>query len=507
MAPPSQRSQPNQPDQPDQPDQPSVLPPAGFLLRLDPLVRRIDRGRILVGGAPLRILRLSDSGADAVDEWDDGEPLDESTSRRRLARRLLDAGMAHPSIDTTTVTDLDVTVVVPVRDNPDGLDRCLTALGVAGVGGEGDEKASEVIVVDDASADRDSSRRIAETHGATFVGRDVNGGPGAARMTGFEHVDTDFVAFVDSDVEVRPGWTARLGGHFVDPTVAAVAPRVRSRRGSDLLAAYERHNSPLDLGDVAGPVGPGRLVSHLPSAALIVRSSALREVGGFDPDLRWGEDVDLIWRLTDRSEGVRYEPSVEVIHDHRPDWRGWFRQRRRYGASAAALAVRHGDKVAPARCSRWSAGAWGLVVTGHPVVGVAAAAGSTAALVKRLESLPHPAVEAARLAGRGHAMAGLGLARATVRAWWPLVVALAVVFPRRRAALAAVMLTPAVTDWLRGNRPTGALQSIALRTADDMAYGVGVWEGVISHRTAVPLLPRFSDFPGRRAAVGDITVG
>ncbi len=504
------------PSQSDQPTQPLALPPAGFLLRLDPSVRRIDRGRILVGGAPLKILRLSDSGADAVDEWDDGEPLDEPTSHRRLARRLLDAGMAHPYVDPATVTDLDVTVVVPVRDNPEGLDRCLAALRATGAGGAGDASGAggaggrgerKVIVVDDASSDDDSSRRISSTHGAVFVSRDVSGGPGAARMTGFDLVDTEFVAFVDSDVEVRPGWIARLGGHFADPVVAAVAPRVRSRRGSDLLAAYERQNSPLDLGDAAGLVGPGRMVSYLPTAALIVRSTALREVGGFDPDLRWGEDVDLIWRLTDRSEAVRYEPSVEVIHDHRPDWRAWFQQRRRYGASAAALAVRHGDKVAPARCSRWSAGAWGLVAAGHPVVGVAVAAGSSAALAKRLESLPHPTAEAARLAGRGHAMAGLGLARATVRVWWPLVVALAMVFPRRRAALAAVMLTPAISDWIRGVRPAGALQSIALRTADDMAYGVGVWEGAISRRTVVPLLPRFSEYPGRRAAVDDTTVG
>jgi mycofactocin glycosyltransferase len=38
-----------------------------------------------------------------------------------------------------------------------------------------------------------------------------------------------------------------------------------------------------------------------------------------------------------------------------------------------------------------------------------------------------------------------------------------------------------------------------VRVLDDLAYGVGVWRGVLRERTIAPLLPRFSSWPGRRA--------
>lgn len=470
-----------------------TLPPAGFELRLDPSLRRLDRGRILVGGTPLRIVKLTDAGADAVDSWEQHDPLDDSESHRRLARRLLDAGMVHPKVASTIAGD--VTVIIPVHDNPAGLDRCLGALGNVGI-----------LVVDDASGDAVSHRRITKAHGAAYIRREINGGPGAARSTGLKVIDTEFVAFVDSDVEVRPGWLSSLLGHFADPLVVAVSPRVRSRLGSGYLASYERQHSPLDLGDVAGPVGPGRRVSYVPTAAMLARTASVISVGGFDPDMRWGEDVDLIWKLVDSGGVVRYDPAVEVLHEPRSRWLPWLSQRFRYGSSAAALGRRHAGNVAPARCSRWSAAAWLIAVAGHPVVGAGVAVGSTAALAQRLDSLPHPGAEAVRLASRGHLLAGLGLARAASRVWWPLVAVVAIRHPRRRPAAAAVVLAPAVIDWVRGSRPAGFVRSVALHTVDDMAYGVGVWKGVIAERTLAPILPSFAEWPGRRDAVGDTTV-
>jgi len=450
----------------------------------------------------MRILKLSRQGADVVDSWEDGDLLDDSLSQRRLARRLLDVGMIHPLVGRGSSPDLagipgrsDLTVIVPVYDNPDGLDRCLDAL--AGL---------QVVVVDDASDDDISHRRVAKQHGATYVRRDDNGGPGMARSSGLGRVDTEFVAFVDADVEVGAGWYAGLAGHFADPTVMAVAPRIRSRRGAGLLAAYEREHSPLDLGNSPSSVGPGRVVSYVPTAVLVARTSAITAIGGFDPDLRWGEDVDLVWRLIEAGAVVRYDPAVQVTHDPRSDWSAWIVQRLHYGASAAALGRRHGDKIAPARCSRWSAGAWALAAAGHPAIGGVVAAGSTAALARRLESLPHPRIEALRLAGKGHLMAGLGFARATSRAWWPLALAISVVRPGRRRAMAALVMAPAVVDWLQGGRSHGAWRMIALRTADDMVYGIGVWKGVVIERTLTPLRPVLSDWPGRRAAVEDTTV-
>jgi hypothetical protein len=144
----------------------------------------------------------------------------------------------------------------------------------------------------------------------------------------------------------------------------------------------------------------------------------------------------------------------------------------------------HGAAVAPLRISGWSGAAWGLAALGHPVLGAAVAAGSTAALVRKLGALDHPATEALRLAGRGHLLAGRAVAQAVRRAWLPAAVGLAVASRRARPAVAAAVLGPTVVDAVRRG-PAAA----ALHLADDAAYCAGVWAGSVRAHTWGALLP------------------
>ena len=75
---------------------------------------------------------------------------------------------------------------------------------------------------------------------------------------------------------------------------------------------------------------PGSPVAYVPTAALVVR----RELATFDPDLRYGEDVDLVWRLVAAGHEVRYEPRVEVRHREPTGWTAALRRRHRYGTAA-----------------------------------------------------------------------------------------------------------------------------------------------------------------------------
>ena len=468
---------------------PPMDAPAGMVLAADHGLRRDDGGRLLIGGSPLRILRLSGRGAAVVDRWLAGGPVGPAGGERRLARRLLDAGMAHPVV-RPAVGAVDVTVVVPVRDDPAGLDRCLASCGGA-----------PIVVVDDGSGDGRAVREVVDRHGAQLVRRATSGGPGVARTEAMATVDTALVAFLDADVEAAPGWIEALAGHFEDPAVVAVAPRVRSRPGRSLRDRYEREHSPLDLGATPSPVGPRRRVAYVPTAAMVVRADVWRRYGGFDPALRFGEDVDLVWRLVAGGATVRYEPAVAVTHEPRRTWRAWLGQRRRYGASAAPLALRHGRAVAPARCSPWSVAVWGALADRRPSIAVGIAAATTVVLSRRLGEVPGPARTAVRLAVPGHLYAGLGLARAVTRAWWPLALPLVVASRRRRPVLLAAVAAPATLDWLRGARPADPMRSVALRIVDDVAYGFGVWEGMVRHRTLRPIAPDLTEWPGRRPAV------
>jgi hypothetical protein len=87
-----------------------------------------------------------------------------------------------------------------------------------------------------------------------------------------------------------------------------------------------------------------------------------------------------------------------------------------------------------------------------------------------------------RIAGLGNVRAGLLLADAVRRVWWPIVF-LAALRSRRARLIALASLLP-----LRH----------PVHLVDDMAYGVGVWKGVWQERTIAPLIPRFVSWPGRR---------
>lgn len=463
----------------------------------DPGLRITEDGRVLIGGAPLTVLRLSAQGAALVAQWFAGVGVGESASQRALARRLLDAGLAHPQPGPRRATD--VTIVVPVKDDLAGLERCLKRLSAGGA-------SVSVLVVDDGSTAAAQVRTLVDDHGARLVRRETSGGPGVARNAGLAEVDTELVVFVDADVEGTAEWLQALVGHFDDPAVVAVAPRVRSRPGPGLRDRYEREHSPLDLGASPSIVGPGRAVAYVPTAALVVRRGDVVSIGGFDTELRFGEDVDLIWRLVAAGGIVRYDPSVEVVHAPRESWPSWLAQRFGYGSSAASLSRRHGRKVAPARCSPWSMISWGAAAGGHPLIGVGVAAGSSAALMSKLGDISHPAKHAARLAGAGHLHAGRGLARALTRVWWPLAVVATLACRRLRPAIATAAVVPAAWDWVAGRRPADPVRSVALSIVDDLAYGTGVWAGMIREKTAEPLVPDLVNWPGSRSAADDTTV-
>jgi mycofactocin system glycosyltransferase len=296
-------------------------------------------------------------------------------------------------------------------------------------------------------------------------------------------------------VEARPGWLDRLLPHFADTTVAVVAPRVRSSAGRAprWLAGYEASRSTLDLARVPAAIRPGSRVPYVPTAAVVIRRDALCAIGGFDRELRVGEDVDLAWRMHRAGWRLRYEPASLVDHPSRSDLRAWARQRFTYGTSAADLAARHGRAVAPLLdISPWSALAWGSLAAGHPVAGIAVAAGAVAGLVPKLHALDDPVGEAIRIAGAGNLWAGRNIAEALRRAWWPLTAILALTWRRSRPAIAAALVVPPLLEWREAQPALDPLRYGVLRLLDDLAYGTGVWAGCIRSRSPRALAPSFA---------------
>jgi mycofactocin glycosyltransferase len=463
--------------------------PAGLRLRPDQSLRSLDGGRVLLGGSPYRLLRLGPAGARQVAAWWRGEPVPDSPAAGALARRLLEVGMAHPDPAGLAAPPCgEVTVVIPVRDRPEALARCLDAC--AGL---------RVIVVDDGSADPEAAAAAAAKAGARCLRLPASLGPGAARNAGLAEAGTPFVAFVDSDCVPRPGWLPALLAHFADPAVAAAGPRIvpigpppgplPGRRPGGWLAVYEGVRSALDLGPAPSLVRPGARVPYLPAAALVVRRDLAGP--GFAADMPVGEDVDFVWRLAEGGWQVRYEPASAVAHDHRVQLAAWFRRRVDYGTSAAPLELRHPGRVPAVSMSGWSALAWLGLAAGQPALAASVLGGTTAVLARRLAPVTQEAWPVSlRLAGGGTVMAGRLLGRAVSRTWWPVAVPAAIALPRLRRPLAALVLAAPLLDWREQRPPLDPVRYTAARLLDDLAYSLGVWQGCLRHRTVRPLLPR-----------------
>lgn len=456
----------------------AALPPATLRVRAAAQLLVREGGRVLLGGSPLRLIRLRPAGRDVVLAWRDGGVVGEGDARRRLARRLLDVGLLDT--DPTPAAAVDVTVAVPVRDRPDVLRRCLAAIAAAG-------DAADIVVVDDGSADAARVRQIAGDWGATVLRRERSGGPAAARNAGLAGTSTPFVAFVDSDVVVQPGWLERLRGHFDDPVVGVVAPRVAALDDEPgAVAAYERRRSSLDMGARPASVGAGRAVPYVPATAIVVRRAAVPR-NGFDESLEVGEDVDFCWRVLEGGWRVVYDPAAVVRHEHRVRMLSFLRRRWQYASSIGPLAARHPASLPAARLQAAPTLVGVLLLLGRPrsaaVVAGVAAVRLRGTLEDRCE---RPAPLAVELTGRSCLSATRGLSHAMRRSWSPALIALALVGPGRRAARRALLLAFVTAAIERRPR---TVSEAALSTIDDVVAAIATWVGCARSRQLGPLLP------------------
>lgn len=229
-----------------------------------------------------------------------------------------------------------VSIVIPVKDRADELQRCLASLKKINY----PVQRTQLIVVDDGSSD--DSPLVARQFGALLVPSGGCGrGPAAARNAGARVATGEIIAFIDSDCTASENWLNELIPSFSDPAVAAVGGMVDGMCSKSEVDRYEAVMSSLSLGKRARSGGSGNDTFYLPSCNLLVRRQAFLHAGGFNDEMHVGEDVDLTWRLRDRGWTITYLPVGNICHEHRSSIRSFMSRRFDYGTSEGMLQLIH----------------------------------------------------------------------------------------------------------------------------------------------------------------------
>jgi glycosyltransferase involved in cell wall biosynthesis len=194
-----------------------------------------------------------------------------------------------------------VSFVIPVLNGEQYIARCLLSIqNQQDAGG-----TSEVLILDNGSTDR-THQIIRDLGFAFLVAPALN--VSALRNRGAAMAQGEYVAFVDSDVELTPHWLQHGLAVFRDRRVVASGcfPEV-PKDATWVQQTWDLHQRGRQTEADATPV------SWLSSMNLIVRRDDFRAVSGFNESLETAEDVDLCYRLGQRGT-ILYNPAMKAVH-------------------------------------------------------------------------------------------------------------------------------------------------------------------------------------------------
>jgi glycosyltransferase involved in cell wall biosynthesis len=186
----------------------------------------------------------------------------------------------------------------------------------------------EIIIVDDGSTDN-TEAIVHSTAPESIYIHQQNQGPSAARNRGIEAAGGDWIAFLDADDQ----WTTNKVAQQIaalenDTSLRLIAGDMAETDTNgklivtSVLAKHHQHKRFQTLAGKALPNALAALVekNFIPTGTVLVRRDVLIDAGCFNPDIRFGEDLEL-WAKIACHHPITCLPEVLM-------------QRRQHGANA-----------------------------------------------------------------------------------------------------------------------------------------------------------------------------
>ncbi len=193
----------------------------------------------------------------------------------------------------------------------------------------------EVIIVDGYS--QDATVKMAEKYPVKVVSAPLSAP--AAYNYAMKIVSSDILGFVDADAKVEKEWLNKLVAYLADPQVVGVSGSIETWNtenpwarsiGYDIKNRYRRLKT---------------YVNRIATMNLLLRKSAIEEVGGFDEDLPTQYDTDIGVRITSKGYKIAFNPSAKCYHFNRSSVLSYSRQQLQYGKNTVKLYFKHANLI------------------------------------------------------------------------------------------------------------------------------------------------------------------
>jgi len=183
----------------------------------------------------------------------------------------------------------------------------------------------EIIIVNDGSTDK--THEVAEKLVGLHPGKHAtvrvslinkeNGGKSSALNSGIHFSKANFVLCMDGDSTLSPT-TLRIGAkYFADPTVGAVAGKVKVLNDYKLLTNLQSLEYVEGLNMVRSSQSYLRMVNIIPGPIGIFRKQAIMDAGWYSSDT-YAEDADLTLKIRQAGWQIVYEPKA-VAYTEAPE--------------------------------------------------------------------------------------------------------------------------------------------------------------------------------------------
>jgi glycosyltransferase involved in cell wall biosynthesis len=196
---------------------------------------------------------------------------------------------------------LKVSVIIPTHNRADTLGSAIQSVL------EQTYLSCEVIVVDDGSDD--STRTVVDSFsGSVRYFYQTRRGPSAARNTGIQKAEGEFLSFLDSDDLFLPGKIASQVMFLTEN------PQVGMVHSSYISVDYDLVPKALHIADSAGSTYRRLMLRcSIATPTVMVRREVFDRVGRFDESMDIEEDIDMWIRIARVYRvGVLHEPLSKV---------------------------------------------------------------------------------------------------------------------------------------------------------------------------------------------------